>query len=197
MSGSEPDGGAVDPERRRAKVRNRIILWVALALVLLAGAAVAASAVPRWWSQQMGELSDGGLVRSALWGLAFGFVFTFLPALVISRTVRRWKGWKAPLIWIAVAIVLAAPNLFTAWIVFGTSGAAHGAERTLDVRAPYFTAWTGVGAVLGLVVAVGGDIFWRSWRRRGKKLKELRDGEAPGGGTPPAPPRGATPPGGR
>lgn len=180
-----PDDGAEQASQARASLRTRIILWVVLAIVLVVLVALAASAVPRWWAQQMGSLSDGGLARSAWWGLAFGFVFTFLPALVVAKTVRRWKGWKAPLIWVVVAVVLAAPNLFTLWIVVGTSRAAHAAERTLDVDAPYFAAATAWGALLGLLLGVGAEVLWRSWRRRGKQLKQLRDtGVTPPGKAP-------------
>lgn len=180
-----PDAGAEHAPKDRAALRNRIILWVVLAIVLVGLAALAASAVPRWWAQQMGSLSDGGLARSAWWGLAFGFVFTLLPTVVIAKTVRRWKGWKAPVTWAVVAVVLAAPNLFTLWIVVGTSRAAHAAERTLDVDAPFFTAATAWGALLGLLLGIGAEMLWRSWRRRGQQLKQLRDsGVTPPGRTP-------------
>jgi hypothetical protein len=171
-----PDAGAERPPADRRSLRTRIIVWVVLAMVLVALAGLAASAVPRWWAQQMGSLSNGGLARSTWWGLAFGLVFTLLPTVVIAKTVRRWKGWKAPLVWLVVGVVLAAPNLFTLWIVVGTSRAAHAAERTLDVDAPYFAAATAWGALAGLLLGIGAELLWRSWRRRGKQLKQLKEG---------------------
>ena len=146
--------------------------------MLVALAFVLASVVPTWWAQRMGNLSNGSIFRSGMWGTLFGLVFTALPLTILLRTVRRWKGWKAPLTFIVLAVLTATPNLFTAWIVWGTSRTAHRAERTLDVDAPYFTAATAWGAVLGVVVAIGLELLWRSWRRRGRRLKQLRGAEA-------------------
>jgi len=113
-----------------------------------------------------------------MWGLLFGLVFTALPLGILLRTVRRWKGWRVPLTVIVLAVVTALPNLFTAWIVWGTTRTAHRAERTLDVTAPYFTPATAWGVALGVLVAVGLELLWRSWRRRGRRLKTLRGAEA-------------------
>ncbi len=175
----QPDAGAERPAKAPRALRNRIILWTVLVVVLLGLAFLGATTVPRWWAQQVGGLSDGSLARSAWWGLAFGFVFTFLPVLVVAKAVRRWKGWRAPVTWVCVAVALAAPNLFTLWIVVGTSRAAHAAERTLDVSAPYFVAATAWSALLGVLAALASEVLWRSWRRRGRALKQLRDGDTP------------------
>ena len=164
-------------EHRRAQ-RNRIILWAVLAVVLVLLVLVAASVVPRWWAQTVGRLANGGLARSAWWGIVIGFVFAVLPATLLLRLARRWKGWKAPLALVVGAAILAAPNLFTLWVVVGTTRSAHAAQRTLDVQAPYFAGLTAWGVVLGVLVAIGIDLLWRSWRHRGKELKQMRAGHA-------------------
>ena len=177
----EQRGPVPGDDRRRGRgryVRNQIIIWVVVAVVVVVLAFVLASVVPTWWAQRMGDLSDGSIFRSGMWGVLFGVVFTAVPLMILLRTVRRWKGWKLPLTFIVLAVITALPNLFTAWIVWGTSRTAHRAERTLDVDAPYFTAATLWGVVLGVVVAVGLELLWRSWRRRGKRLKTLKGADA-------------------
>ncbi|WP_425956047.1 hypothetical protein [Xylanimonas sp. McL0601] len=179
MSAAQPGPGhddvPVPPETRRSR-RNRIIVWAVVAAVLLVLVILAESVVPRWWAETIGGLSDGGPARSGWWGFAIGFVSAALAVAVLARTARRWTGWKVPLALLIAGVILAAPNLFTLWIVVGTTRSAVAAERTLDVQAPNFTALTAWGAALGVVVAVTGEVLWRSWRRRGKAIKVMRAG---------------------
>lgn len=166
------------PASKGRSVGRRIVAWLILLVVLVVLALVAASMLPRWWGQFTGNLSDGGLWRSVWWGLAFGFLFTYLPVLVLVALFRRWRHWKAPVFLLVLAVVLALPNLMTLWIVFGTNEAAHDAERTWSTTAPYFAAMTGWGALAGVVIGITTELLWRSWRRRGRRLKALRRADA-------------------
>ncbi|WP_041582808.1 hypothetical protein [Xylanimonas cellulosilytica] len=174
--GPAPDG-APQPEVSRRSRRNRIILWTVLAVVLVALVLLAASFLPRWWAQTVGGLVDGSFGRGAFWGLAFGIVFTLVPTLFVARAVRRWNGWKKPVTFIAAGVLLAAPNLFTLWVVVGTTSAAHAAERTMDVNAPFFRGATAWGVLVGLAAGVAIELLWRGWRERGRKLDAIRKAE--------------------
>ena len=163
------------PEERRRAVRNRVILWVVLAVVLVLLLLLASAFVPRWWAQTVGGLVDSSFGRGLAWGLGIGVVFSLLPVLLVARAIRRWKGWKGPVVLAVVAAILAAPNLFTLWVVVGTSSAAHAAERTMDVNAPWFRGASLGGVIIGLVVGIAIELLWRGWRHRGKELKAARE----------------------
>ena len=54
---------------------------------------------------------------------------------------------------VALAVILALPNLMTLGIVLGRGNAAHAGDRILDVEAPAFRGGTLAGALLaGLLV---------------------------------------------
>lgn len=151
-------------------------------LLLLAGAVVAivvvyfiaAATIPRWWAQRIGDQVDGSIAAGTALGLFYGFVFTFVPLLVLSFAARRGRPWRARA-WLAVAaVVLALPNLMTLGIVLGTGSAAHAGERILDVDGPNFRAFTLVGAILGALAVVGVRYLMASRRRARGREAELR-----------------------
>jgi hypothetical protein len=137
-AGSRPDWG------RRA-------LWAGSALVvILLGGLIASATVPRWWAQRVGDQVDGSITQGTLLGLFYGFVFTFVP-LVLVVLILRWKrSWKWVVFALAVAIVVALPNLMTLGIVLGRGNAAHAGDRILDVEAPAFRGGTLAGALLAV-----------------------------------------------
>jgi signal transduction histidine kinase len=153
---------------------NRAVL--ALVLVALAYIAYALSAAffPRWWAQRVGDQAGGELSAGTLWGLFYGFVFTFIPLLVLAQMRRRFFNWTWRFIVLAVAVVLATPNWLTLAVVLGNSKAAHAGERIFDVEAPGFRNASAIGAVTGLVVTlalVGASIRLSGRRREVKELK--------------------------
>ena len=123
-----------------------------LGVVLLTGL-IAVSTIPRWWAQRIGEQVDGSIVTGTFVGLFYGFVFTLAPLLVLAAVFRWRRTWRALVIALAVAAVLALPNLMTLGIVVGRGNAAHAGDRILDVEAPAFRGGTLAGALLaaGLV----------------------------------------------
>jgi MFS family permease len=162
------------PAAHESNWSRRLLLALAaiVALVLLAFAA--AAFVPRWWSHLVGRQVDGSMTVGVALGLFYGFVFTALLLLVAYwgfHKRRRWKVWAA----FAVATVLvAAPNLMTLGIVIGNGGAAHAAERTLDVDAPGFRNASLAGAIIAVLFLITLEFLLFSRRRARRELAQLR-----------------------
>ena len=75
---------------------------------------------------------------------------------------------------LALAVLLALPNLFTLGIVLGNGNAAHAGQRILDVEAPNFRAGSLAGAILAGVIFLGITYLFFA-RHRGKRREaELR-----------------------
>jgi hypothetical protein len=142
--------------------RSLVVGAVIVGLVLLLGL-IASATIPRWWAQRIGDQVDGSIVAGTLVGLFYGFVFTFLPLLVLALVVRWRRTWRALAVAGAIGIVLAIPNLLTLGIVLGTGNAAHAGDRILDVEAPAFRGASLAGALLaaGLVAFVGYLVYSR------------------------------------
>lgn len=141
--------------RRGAGLTRTIVLVLLVAGAVVAAYFVAASVLPRWWSHQVGSQVDGDLTTGGLLGFMYGVLATLLPLLVIGIVWRfaRRSVW-AWVVGIAVALALAAPNLVTLGITLGNGSAAHAADRTLDVEAPWFRGGMVIGVVVGLGIAV-------------------------------------------
>ena len=130
--------------------------------------------LPRWWAQTIGNAVDGSFTAGAWWGLLIGAVFTLTPVLALAQAVLTRRSWKVRGGLLALAVLLAVPNLLTLGIVLGTSSAAHAGERILDVDGPAFRGGTAWGAVVGGVVALVIVTMGVLYRRRGARLRELR-----------------------
>ena len=133
---------------------GRRAMWAGavLVLVLLAGL-IASATVPRWWAQRIGDQVDGSITQGTLLGLFYGFVFTLLPLAVLVLILRWRSSWRWVVFAVALAAILALPNLMTLGIVLGRGNAAHAGDRILDVEAPAFRGGTLAGAILaGLLV---------------------------------------------
>jgi hypothetical protein len=168
------------PTRTESSWKRRLLVAGGLvAFVLLAGL-IASATIPRWWAQRIGDQVDGRITQGVLVGLFYGFVFTALPLLVLGAVLRFRRTWAAIGVGLAIALLLAVPNLMTLGIVLGTGNAAHAGERTLDVEAPGFRGGTLVGALLaaGLVLFVGYLLVSRA-RARGavRSYARTRDDE--------------------
>jgi hypothetical protein len=169
----EPPGTPLAQPVKQANWRVRALLVVALLVVLGVAYLFGTTVVPRWWAQRVGTRVDSSLTAGGLYGLFLGFVFTLVP-LVIARQAFRKVSMSLRVVFLAGALLAAAPNLMTLSIVLGHGNAAHAGERILDVEAPGFRAGSAWGAVLAALVA--GGLFvgsWR-WRRDRRQLKSLR-----------------------
>lgn len=159
---------APSPLRRRLLIGVGVLVGIVL-LYYIGGATV-----PRWWAHRIGDQVDGSGTAGVALGLFYGFVFTFLPLMVLTFALVRRRSWRARAWLIALAVLLALPNLFTLGIVLGTGSAAHAGERTLDVEAPYFRGATLVGAVIGALAVVGLRYLMLSRRRAKEREARLR-----------------------
>jgi len=130
--------------------------------------------VPRWWSHRIGDQVNGSIPAGITLGLVYGFLFAVLPLLVLFWAARKRRSWKAWLVFAAVAVFLALPNLFTLGIVVGRGNAAHAGERTLDVDAPGFRGGTLAGAILAVLFIAGVKYLLASRRRARREAERLR-----------------------
>lgn len=156
----------------RPWLRHLLVLF-GLSLIVLVIWALAVTYVPRAWAQWLGNRIDGRLSTGTAYGLAVGFVFTFLPLVIARQALRRWK-WKLRLGAVALAVVVALPNLMTLGIVIGRGDGAHAGERILDVDGPGFRTASLIGAVGALAVfllLVGLGLMRVRNRRRAEALK--------------------------
>jgi glucan phosphoethanolaminetransferase (alkaline phosphatase superfamily) len=142
-----------EPERE-SHLGRKLVLVVLVAVVVLASYVFVVSVLPRWWAQQVGDQVDGDLTTGGLLGFTYGFLAAFLPLLVLGFVWRFWRrsGW-AWVLGVGLAILLAIPNLVTLGIALGTGSAAHAADRTLDVQAPWFRGGMVVGVAVALLLA--------------------------------------------
>lgn len=165
----------------RPWLRHLLVLFT-LGLLVLVLWALAVTYVPRAWAQWLGNRIDGELTTGTAYGLAIGFVFTFVPLLIARQALRRWS-WKLRFGTLTLAVVVALPNLMTLGIVLGQGGGAHAGERILDVDGPGFRTASLIGAVGALAVfllLVGWGVMRVRNRRRVESLKArepIRDQE--------------------
>ena len=153
---------------------NRAVLILVLAALAYVAYAVSAAFFPRWWAQRVGGQVGGSLTAGTLWGLFYGFVFTFVPLLVLAQMRRRFLSWTWRFIVLAIAVLLAVPNWLTLSVVIGNSKAAHAGERIFDVDAPGFRVATVFGAAAGAVLALVVVGVSMSLARRRRQVRELK-----------------------
>ena len=142
-----------------------VLALIAMVLIYFAAAAY----VPRWWAHRISGAVDGQLSTGTLLGVCFGIVFTILPLGLLWLTMRRSMRWKTRLLWVLLALILAAPNLMTLGVAIGTGSGAHAGQRTMDVNAPMFRGATLIGTLVAVVVFVAMIVVYR--RRAPKQPK--------------------------
>lgn len=176
--GGEPAGQVDAPDGDGTNWVLRIVLvLVALAAAYIAFR-VSAAFFPRWWAQRVADQVKGDFTDGTLWGLFYGFVFTFIPLMLLVQIRRRFFNWTWRIIVTLIALLLAAPNWLTLSVVLGTSKAAHAGERIMDVDAPNFRAGTLTGAIIGAAAALAltAMSLWLARRKNQvKRLKNERD----------------------
>lgn len=161
-----------DPQGGRAGGRpwlRYLLLMLALSIVFLLAWLLAVTLVPRWWAHFLGDRIDGRITVGSAYGLVIGFLFALAPLVVARQAVRR-VAWKVRAGFVAVALILALPNLMTLGIVLGAGDGAHAGDRILDVDGPGFRVASAIGA--GAAVLVFAVVVW--WRVMGRRDKHLR-----------------------
>lgn len=170
-----PDAPERQPPPARPPLKRRLLLIGGTLVGVVIAYLIAAAVLPRWWAHRIGDQVDESMAAGIGLGLFYGFVFTFIPVMILTFAIRRRRSWKARG-WLAgAALVLALPNLFTLGIVLGNSGAAHAGERTLDVKAPDFRASSLIGAIAGVAAVIGVRYLLLSRRRAKGRETKLRD----------------------
>ena len=151
----QPQVTTRDPDQRRRHRPvwvNRMLVGAVVGVILIIVVLIGMAVVPRWWAQRIGDQVDSSQVSGTGIGLFYGTVFTLLPLVALRLMLRRHKHWKFRVSMLALAALLALPNLFTLGIVIGNGNAAHAGERILDVKAPNFRAASLGGAILAVLV---------------------------------------------
>ncbi|MCX5193314.1 hypothetical protein OOK31_05320 [Streptomyces sp. NBC_00249] len=149
--------------------RRPVLLGGGALIVLVAAYFILAATIPRWWSQRVGAAVDGHLGTGLVLGLVFGIACTLLPLMVAWIGLHKRRSWKATAGWLALAVVLALPNLWTLSLVAGGGSASHAGQRVMDVEAPWFRGATLAGAITSVVAFAGFLVFAR--KRRGRPAK--------------------------
>ncbi|MGZ5368990.1 MAG: hypothetical protein ACXWXJ_08045 [Aeromicrobium sp.] len=172
---TEIDRSINEPERLSTLqwVRRGVMILVAIVAGIVFFR-ISAAFLPRWWANYVSDQVGEKFTAGTLWGLFYGFVFTFLPVLLFFQIRRRFLKWKAKLVVVLLAIALAAPNWLTLWVAMGNSNAAHAAERTFDVDVTGFRWATVIGAVAGAALAVLLSYSSIMASRRRKQVKDLK-----------------------
>ena len=150
-------------------VKRRVISIVLLLIALVLAYLAASAYIPRWWAHRIGGAVNGQLSTGALLGVCFGIVFTILPLGLLWLTMRRPMRWKTRLLWLALAVILAAPNLMTLGVAVGGGGGAHAGQRTMDVQAPMFRGASAIGTLVAIVIFIALIIVYRRRAPRAPK----------------------------
>lgn len=144
------EGAEVTETEPKGSIKKWLIIVPLVVLAAIGMYFLLAAFLPRWWAQQIGDVVTGRFTVGTLVGLFVGFVFVLLPLLPLRMVFRRKTSWGGRAALIALAVVLAIPNLLTLVVVLGTGNGAHAGERIMDVEAPAFRG----ASVIGAVVAV-------------------------------------------
>jgi len=165
-----PDATQASDPNWSLRIVVGLVVAGAVVVLWLAGAAF----LPRWWAQRIGDQVQGSITTGTLVGLVYGFVFTLLPLVIVVLAFWLLDSWWWRVAAVAVALLVAMPNLLTLGIVLGTGSGAHAGDRILDVEAPAFRGGTLVGAL------VAGGLIAIAWylgasQRRAKRRAERED----------------------
>jgi hypothetical protein len=160
------------------------LMFVGL-LVFLAVGALLGWLIAIWlgfgmWAHFLGNRVDGEMLNGTLWGLSLGFVCSVIPLIIARQALRRRLSFVFRLVIVAIALVVALPNIATLSIRFGSSRPSHISERVLSTEAPgiYVGSYIGiaVGVAVFLLLTVWGLLRWndkRKTRKLSRKLAEM------------------------
>jgi hypothetical protein len=165
------------PERTAAHEPNwsrRLLVGLIAVVAVVVLAFLGATFLPRWWSHLVGRQVDGSMTVGVALGLFYGFFFTLLPLLIARWGFHKRRPWKTWAVFAAATVLAAASNLLTLGIVIGNGGAAHAAERTLDVEAPGFRNSSLAGAIVAVLALVAVWYLLFSRHRARARLARFR-----------------------
>ena len=167
---SEPVDPAVAQAQAEARKRRKIVFGVIAAALLVIGYFVLSAFLPRWWGREVGRWCNDTFGKGLLYGLVIGFVCTFVPLVVASTVFFRRLSHQFRVVLLAVAVLIAAPNLLTLSIATGTGSGAHAGDRYMDVRAPFFRGATLIGAIVAAILFL--LMIWQA--RAGQRVRTAK-----------------------
>jgi hypothetical protein len=170
-----PDQPERRPEPVRPPLKRRLLLIGGTIVGIVIAYLIAAAVLPRWWAHRIGDQVDESMAAGIGLGLFYGFVFTFIPVMILTFAIRRRRAWRTRGWLAAAAVLIALPNLLTLGIVLGNNGAAHAGERTLDVKAPDFRASSLIGAIAAVAAVIAVRYLLLSRRRAKGRESRLRE----------------------
>ncbi|GAA4365839.1 hypothetical protein [Paeniglutamicibacter cryotolerans] len=152
----------------------RIGLGIAGVAVAVATYVILPTFLQTWWATTIKSQANGDLGTGLLLGLFYGFVFTFVPLLLLWQARHRKISWPWKAVILGAAVLLATPNLLTLGIYASNSASALKARNMIDNDATWFPGWSLGAAIAAAMMFIAAAIAWEVWRSRGKKLKELK-----------------------
>src|SRR5215207_1115026 len=165
---------ADQPTVAPARWVKRVVLAIAIVAAGYILFRISAAFFPRWWAQRVADQAEGRLTAGTMRGVFYGFVFTFVPLLLLFQVRRGFFNWTWRFIVVGIALLLAAPNWLTLAVVAGNSNASHAGERIFDVDAPGFRAGTLIGVCVAVVLAIILTAASITMKRRKNEVKRLR-----------------------
>ncbi|MDJ0318200.1 MULTISPECIES: hypothetical protein [Arthrobacter] len=155
----------------------RTILGMGAAAVLVIVYFVASVTVPLMWANSIRDQIGGQLGNSIPLGMFYGFVFSFFPVVIAWQAHRRRLNKWVRVSLLALAVLLTIPNLLTLAVLFGNTKTAADARSIWANSANWFGTWSQLFMVVGVVCAVALVVLGRMWRRRGKRIREIKTAE--------------------
>lgn len=156
---------------------SRTVIGAVTAVVLVVGYLIGSVTVPLMWATSIRDQIGGQLGNSIPLGMFYGFVFTFVPVLIVWQAHRRTLNKWVRIFLLALGVVLLIPNLLTLGVIYGNSGSAADARNIWANSANWFGTWSQAFMLVGVVCAVALIVLGRMWLRRSKKLRELKAAE--------------------
>lgn len=155
----------------------RTIVGVVAAVVLVIAYLIGSVTVPLMWATSIRDQIGGQLGNSIPLGMFYGFVFTFVPVLIIWQAFRKKMNKWVRVTLLVIGFLLLMPNLLTLGVVYGGTKSAADARNIWANSANWFDTWSQVFMVAGVVCAVALMVLSRMWLRRSRKLRELKAAE--------------------
>lgn len=156
---------------------SRTIIAVVAAAVLVLAYLIASVTVPLVWANSIRDQVGGQLGNSIPLGMFYGFVFTFVPVLLLWQARRRKLNKWVRLVLLVVSLVLLVPNILTLTVLYANTQTAVDARAIWAISANWFGTWSQVFMLAGIVCAIAVIYFGRLLLARGRKLRELKAAE--------------------
>lgn len=163
------------PQKPKAKWGMRITIAIILVVVALVAYWLLSAFLPIWWANTISQQVGGNLGGGVLLGLVYGFVFTFIPLLVLWQTRHKKVSWAWKGVLAVIAVILSSPNLLTLGIMVGNTESAHNAQRIFGTDATWFPQWSLIGAIIAGALFLVVMVWSLMWSKRGRDIRKLKD----------------------